>query len=376
MIYKDYHGEQISRLGMGNMRLPTIGQGREAPIDYKKAAEIIDYAMKNGITYYDTAYVYNGSEVFLGTVLPNYDRSSFKLATKYNAMSSPDYAAVFEEQLERLHTDYIDFYLLHAVMNEESCDNYLNSGAVDYFLEQKEKGRIKNLGFSSHASVDVLDKMASHHQWDFAQIQLNYLDWDMQDAKGQYEILTEKGIPVVVMEPVRGGRLAALSPKAEALLKNAHPDWSIASWAFRWLLRLDNVQVILSGMSTMEQIIDNVATFSDLCPLSDEDAALLDEACKLFRGEISVPCTACRYCTDDCPMGIEIPSVMEAYNKYKLDGPMGIMGAGQLKPGPTDCVGCGACQRHCPQGIQIPDVMAELAQAIKEMPPMPPRKKP
>ena len=375
MIYKDYHGEAISRLGMGNMRLPTTGPDRNAPIDYEKAAEIIDYAMKNGITYYDTAYVYNGSEVFLGTVLPNYDRASFKLATKYNSMSSPDYAAIFEEQLERLHTDYIDFYLLHAVMNEDSLKSYLDSGAVDYFLEQKAKGRIKNLGFSSHAPVDVLEKMASHHQWDFAQIQLNYLDWDMQDAKGQYELLTAKGIPVVVMEPVRGGRLASLSPKAEALLKEAHPDWSIASWAFRWLLRLDNVQVILSGMSTMDQIIDNVATFNALCPLSDADAALLDQACQLFRGEISVPCTGCRYCTDECPMEINIPTVMEGYNKYKLDGPMGMHSLTSLTPGPKDCIGCGACQRHCPQGIQIPDVMSELAEAIKKMPPMPPRPK-
>lgn len=375
MIFKDYHGEPISVLGMGNMRLPTIGTGREAPIDYEKAGEIIDYAMKNGITYFDTAYVYNGSEVFLGSVLPNYDRSSFKLATKYNAMSSPDYAAIFEEQLERLHTDYIDFYLLHAVMNEDSLKNYIDSGAVDYFLEQKAKGRIRNLGFSSHAPMEILEKMATHHQWDFAQIQLNYLDWTMQDAKGQYELLTKLNIPVVVMEPVRGGRLASLSPKANEMLKTAHPDWSIASWAFRWLLRLDNVQVILSGMSTMDQIIDNVATFSSMCPLSDEDAALLDEACQLFRGEISVPCTACRYCTDDCPMEIDIPAVMELYNKYKLDGPFALNRLNAFEKGPKDCIGCGSCQPHCPQSIQIPDVMAELSAAIDKMPPPPGKKK-
>ena len=371
MYSKDYHGELISMLGMGNMRLPTIGEGRTAPIDYKKSAEIIDYAMKNGITYYDTAYVYNGSEVFLGTVLPNYDRASFKLATKYNAMASSDYKAVFEEQLERLHTDYIDFYLIHAVMNEASADNYIKSGAVDYFMEQKRLGRIKNLGFSSHASVEVLDKMSSYCDWDFAQIQLNYLDWTMQDAKGQYEVLTRKGIPVIVMEPVRGGRLAALSPKAEALLKDAHPDWSIASWAFRWLMRLDNVQVILSGMSTMDQIIDNVKTFETISPLSDEDAKLLDQACEMFRSEISVPCTGCRYCTDECPMEINIPVVMEGYNKYKLDGSSGARAVQGMSPGPKDCVGCGACKKHCPQNISIPDIMAELAEALDRLPPPP-----
>ena len=372
MQYKDYKGEPISRLGMGNMRLPTIGQGRDAAIDYEKAAQIIDYAMKNGITYYDTAYVYNGSEKFLGTVLPNYDRSSFKLATKYNYMANADYKAEFEESLERLNTDYVDFYLMHAVMNQESLDNYLGNGCIEYFLEQKEKGRIKNLGFSSHAPLDILEKMASHHQWDFAQIQLNYLDWTLQDARGQYELLTSKGIPVVVMEPVRGGRLASLSPKAEALLKEAHPDWSIASWAFRWLMRLDNVQVILSGMSAMDQIVDNVATFGEYAPLSDEDVKLLETACDMFRGEITVPCTACRYCTEDCPMEIEIPKVMSIYNQYKLDGsPMSLGQLGQLSSGPKDCLSCGACQRHCPQGIQIPDVMSELAEAMQKMPPRP-----
>ena len=372
MQYKDYHGEPISRLGMGNMRLPTIGEGRDAPIDYEKAGEIIDYAMKNGITYYDTAYVYNGSEAFLGTVFPKYERSSFKIATKYNYMASPDYKAVFEEQLARLNTDYIDFYLMHAVMNEESLDGYLGNGCIEYFLEQKKLGRIRNLGFSSHAPLDVLEKMASHHAWDFAQIQLNYLDWTMQDAKGQYELLTAKGIPVVVMEPVRGGRLASLSEKADAVLKAAHPDWSIASWAFRWLMRLDNVQVILSGMSTMDQIVDNVSTFDDGAPLSDEDAALLEKACEMFRGEITVPCTACRYCCDECPAGLEIPKIMNIFNAYKLDGsPMALRGLGELSPNPKDCLSCGACMRHCPQGIQIPDVMSELAEAMSKMPPRP-----
>lgn len=370
MLVKDYHGEPISRLGMGNMRLPTVGTGFGAPIDYEKAGEIIDYAMKHGITYFDTAYIYAGSEAFLGTVFPKYDRSKFKIATKYMASANPDYKAVFEEQLKRLNTDYIDFYLLHGIMTEETVKSYLETGAVEYFMEQKEKGRIKNLGFSSHAPLPLLEKMADHHKWDFAQIQLNYLDWIMQDAKGQYEALTKRGIPVVVMEPVRGGRLASLTPEIDAMLKAAHPDWSIASWAFRWLCRLDNVQVILSGMSTMEQIEDNVATFDNMEPLSDADAALLEQAADQFRNSISVPCTGCRYCCDDCPMQIDIPKVMAAYNRVKLDGMMGMMALGQLNPGPAACVGCGSCQSHCPQGIQVPKIMTELADMMK------PRKRP
>ena len=373
MQYKPFKNDSLSCLGMGNMRLPTQGEGRNAPIDYEKSQEILDYAMAHGINYYDTAHVYNNgqSEATLGKALKRYPRQSFRLATKYNAMAGPDFAGIFEQQLERLQTDYVDFYLMHAVMNQESIHNYLESGAVEYFLEQKEKGRIRNLGFSSHAPVEVLDKFASHHQWDFAQIQLNYLDWTLQDAKGQYECLTSKGIPVVVMEPVRGGRLASLSPAADAMLKAAHPDWSIAAWAFRWLMRLDNVQVILSGMSNMEQIIDNVNTFDNYAPLSDEDAKLLMTACDLFRGEITVPCTACHYCTDDCPMEIDIPAVMSAYNAYKLNpGPMGLRRVMEMETGPKDCIGCGACARHCPQGIQIPDIMAELAAELAKMPPM------
>ena len=380
MICKDYKGEPISRLGMGCMRLPTVGQGRGAPIDFDKASEIIDYAMKNGITYFDTAYVYGGSEDFLGKVLPKYDRSKFKLATKYMSGANPDYKAVFEEQLKRLNTDYIDFYLMHGIMNEDAIQSYVGRGCLDYFLEQKAKGRIKNLGFSSHAPVPVLEKMIAAHNWDFAQIQLNYLDWTMQDAKGQYEALTKAGIPVVVMEPVRGGRLASLSETADAFLKKAKPDWSVASWALRWLLRLDNVQVILSGMSTMEQIIDNVGTFTSGGPLSDQEAATLEKACDMFRGEINVPCTGCRYCCDDCPMYIEIPKVMEVYNKVKLDGPRNVFALKGMDPGPKDCVGCGHCASHCPQGIQIPRIMAEMAELLDKtpagppMPPPPPKK--
>jgi len=374
MIYKDYKGEPISRLGMGAMRLPTKGDvGRGGPIDYERSADIIDYALKHGINYIDTAYVYGGSEEFLGSVIPKYDRSSFKIASKYMSGANPDYKAVFEEQLRRLHTDYIDFYLMHGIMNEQGVSDYIGRGCLEYFIEQKKAGRIKQLGFSSHAPIPVLKKMIeSYDGWDFAQIQLNYLDWTMQDSKGQYEVLTEAGIPVIVMEPVRGGRLASLSPAADALLKEAHPDWSIASWAFRWLLRLDNVQVILSGMSTMEQMVDNVATFDNGGPLSDEDAAILEKACDLFRNEINVPCTACRYCCDDCPMNIEIPEVLKVYNRMKLDGPMSIFGLFAINPGPKDCVGCGACAGHCPQHIDVPQIMAELADQLNKMPPPPP----
>ncbi len=370
MKYKEFipkHGEKLtlSRLGMGNMRLPTIGEGRDAPIDEKAATEIIDYAFASGINYYDTAYVYHGgeSEKFLGRALiDRYPREKFYIATKYNRrMSGADFAGAFEEQLRRLHTDYIDFYLLHAV-NDDNADDYLQSGCIEYFEEQRKKGRIRYLGFSSHSSPEVLQKVASFYDWDFAQIQLNYLDWTLTRAKEQYEILTSHNIPVMVMEPIRGGRLASLNEKANAFLKEANPDWSVPSWALRWVQRLPNVQVVLSGMSSLSQIKDNVKTFSDPEEMTDAQAETLMKACEMFRNDIAIPCTACRYCVDGCPQQIDIPAALAVYNAYKLDGNRALK---DLKePLPTACIACGQCVSNCPQSIDIPTYLAELGKLL------------
>ena len=371
MIYKPFKDRELSRLGMGNMRLPVHAEQEGRPIDYNKAQEIIDYAMANGINYFDTAYVYhNGeSEKFLGEAMKKYPRESFSLATKFFIHANPDYKAVFEEQLSRLQTDYIDFYLIHALGND-TCDTYLNSGCIEYFLEKKAEGKIKYLGFSSHADPEYLEKFASHHDWDFCQLQINYFDWNYSSTKEEYEIVTSRGIPVVVMEPVRGGRLASLTPEAEAILKEAHPDWSIASWAFRWLQRLDNVQVVLSGMSTLDQIVNNVDTYAADNALSDEDEAVLFKALELFRKQLVVPCTACRYCTDNCPAQINIPEILKIYNDFKVDGPWALGGLEKVDSTgkPTDCVGCGLCATHCPQNIDIPGIMAELTEIINKRP--------
>jgi predicted aldo/keto reductase-like oxidoreductase len=374
MIYKPFKDESLSRLGMGNMRLPTTGE--HGPIDREKAQEIVDYAISHGINYFDTAYIYHGgeSESFTGDALAKYPRSSYNLATKFNVMSGTDYKMYFEKQLEKLKTDYIDFYLIHGIF-DNNIDQYINIGAVDYFAEQKKAGRIRNFGFSSHASVQALERFVKLRDWDFAQIQMNYLDWTLQNSKAQYELLTKYNIPVIVMEPVRGGRLASLSPEADAVLKEAQPNWSIASWAFRWLLRLPNVQVILSGMTTIDQIKDNVATFEKYEPLTDEQADVLMRACDMFRGQVNVPCTACRYCCDDCPQGLDIPKLMELYNHYKLSGPGGLWMMGSLDKKPSECIACGACATHCPQGIAIPDVIAELAGAAAHRPGPSPSKK-
>lgn len=362
MIMKPYKNISLSRLGMGNMRLPLRSDLKGSPIDRDKAGEIINLAMADGINYYDTAYVYNSgdSEKFLGEAMSKYDRESFCLATKFNIGANPDYKAVFEEQLKRLNTEYFDFYLLHAVM-DHNAKSYEECGCIEYFKELKSKGKIRYLGFSHHGSPENLKRFSSLYDWDFIQLQLNYYDWKYGNAKAEYEICAEKNIPVIVMEPVRGGRLANLTPEANTLLKEAHPDWSIPSWAMRWVKSLPQVQVVLSGMSNTEQLRDNLNTFSDAEPFTDKDNEILMKACDMFRNQMQVPCTACRYCCDECPAEIDIPSVLMAYNNYRLSGDWVLADLKNSdKKGPKDCVGCKKCTGHCPQSINVPEIMKEL----------------
>ncbi len=366
MNYKPFRNIKLSTLGMGAMRLPMKDQDH---IDYEKAHEILDLAYASGINYYDTAYVYQGgdSERCLGQWMQKYPRDSFYVATKFNINASTDYEAVFEEQLQRLQTDRIDFYLIHCIQ-ASNIDKYLNSGAVEYFQKQKELGRITYLGFSSHADPDTLTRMVEYTNWDFVQIQLNYFDWQFSTTAQEYAVLESHNIPVMVMEPVRGGRLATLTPVVEQMLRAAHPDWSVASWALRFVQNLPQVQVILSGMSTLDQLKDNLDTFSGEMGLNDRDNALILEAGRQFRSQVQVPCTECRYCTPECPMGINIPAFLKIYNDYKVNGPWAL---NRLKDvdsqgKPTDCVACGACMGHCPQNIRIPDILADLAKHMED----------
>lgn len=374
MNTKPFHNLHLSTLGMGNMRLPQKGEASNAPIDWEASAEIIDYALEHGVNYFDTAWVYNNgeSERCLGAALKRHaaDRDKFYIADKFNIDATADYEMVFEEQLRRLQTDYIDFYLIHCLM-DSNIDKYIESGAIEYFLEQKRKGRIRYLGFSSHSSVETLRRFADLQEWDFAQLQINYYDWRYSETAKEYRILEERNIPCMVMEPVRGGKLATLPDKAEQMLKSAHPDWSMAAWAMRFVQSLPNVMVVLSGMSNMEQIEDNVKTFSSADPgLSGEDRKLLDKACELFREYIHVPCTACRYCTAECPQQINIPEYISVYNKFKANGTWGIKSDLEsivTEGKPVDCIQCGACMGHCPQSIQIPDLMSKVVEMEKSL---------
>lgn len=371
MQYKNYKdGIRLSRLGMGAMRLPVVGED-QGNIDYEKAKELIDYAYKQGVNYYDTAYIYHNqkSEEFLGKALKEYPRESFYVADKFNFQAQPDYEKQLKEQLDRLQMEYIDFYLLHGIQDPWTED-LLNSGAVSYFDQMKKEGKIHYLGFSFHGSPDNLRRLVKLYKWDFVQIQLNYYDWYYGEAKVLYDILEEAGIPIMVMEPVRGGRLAALTEEAEKVLKDAQPDATISSWALRWVMTRPQVQVVLSGMSNMEQIKDNVHTFSEKEELTKEEEALVKKAAEIFRPSVAVPCTGCRYCCPDCPQGLDIPRLLSIYNDVKILGENWRAGfANALPEGkrPEDCIGCGSCTSHCPQSIDVPSVMQEFAEIRKSL---------
>ena len=374
MFYHDFQGKKLSALGFGTMRLPIKADGS---IDEMQVREMTAYAIEHGVNYFDTAYPYhNGeSERVIGRVLNAYSRESWYLATKYpghQISSSYDPAATFEEQLQKCGVEYFDFYLLHNVY-ENSIDTYLDPkwGIIDYFKEQKSLGRIKHLGFSSHGRVENLRAFldACGEDMDFCQIQLNYLDWTLQDAKAKYELLTERGIPVWVMEPVRGGKLAKLNEDAEAKLRDASPGSSSASWAFRFLQGLPNVKMVLSGMSSMEQMQENVATFEKHIPLSAEETVLLLEIAEGMKD--SIPCTACRYCCDGCPMGLDIPMLLSVYNDIRfapnLTAAMGLEALAEEKK-PSACIACGKCAQTCPQGIDIPGAMKDFAEKLSKLP--------
>lgn len=374
MIYRDFQGEKLSLLGFGTMRLPQ----KDGAIDQAQVEAMTDYAIANGVNYFDTAYPYHGgkSEPSIGKALSKYPRDSYYLADKYpghQTADSYDPAEIFEAQLKKCGVEYFDFYLLHNVC-ENSLGTYLDErwNIIPYFIEQKRLGRIKHLGFSSHGRPDnlarFLDLWGEHME--FCQIQLNWMDWTLQQAKEKYDLLTARSIPVWVMEPVRGGRLANLTDEQAAALKAARPDESIPTWSFRFLQNLPNVGMVLSGMSDLAQMQDNVKIFAAENPLSDEETGMLLTMAEQMKN--SLPCTACRYCCDGCPMGLDIPTFIAAYNDLrfaKAGFTVGMMIDSlpeELKP--SACLGCGACAAACPQSIDIPQAIADLNDLLSQMP--------
>lgn len=415
MLTNDFLGDTIARLGFGAMRLPIIDNDA-SNIDQATVDAMVDAAITAGVNYFDTTYPYHGgmSEIVLGKSLARYPRDQFYLATKYpghQIADTYDPAPIFEEQLAKCDVDYFDFYLLHNVY-EASIDVYLDErwGIADYFIEQKKNGRIHHLGFSCHGRPETLKRFieygtrkyaeleqhdpktaalfANKNIMEFCQIQLNYLDWTLQDAAEKTKLLEDVGMPIVVMEPLRGGKLAALSDTQMQQLQeelSVQPQSDVADtlskgvvdatncaaveWAFRWLLGIESVKTILSGMSDLAQVEENCRIFQTASPLTKpEEDVLLTIAESLKSG---VPCTACRYCVDACPQVIDIPMMLNAYNDLQFDTSFTVsmqMDAVPEGQRAQDCIQCERCVQMCPQGIDIPVVLERLAETLDKMP--------
>ena len=402
MLTNDFLGDNIARLGFGAMRLPIV-DGDASNVDQATLDAMVDTAIKAGVNYFDTAYPYHGgmSEIALGRLLARYPRDSYFFATKYpghQIADTYDPAAIFEEQLTKCGTEYFDFYLLHNIY-EASIEVYLDEqwGIADYFVEQKKNGRIRHLGFSCHGRPETLKRFldygarkyaeleqrdpetaalfAGNNIMEFCQIQLNYLDWTLQDAAAKTALLESMNIPIVVMEPLRGGKLAHLNDAQmqqlnASVLGGANPPArSAVEWSFRWLLGIPNVKTILSGMSDLAQVEENCRIFQESVPLSEVEEGVLMDVAESLKGGVS--CTACLYCVDSCPQEIDIPMMMNAYNDLQFDTSFTVsmqMDAVPEGQRAQDCIQCESCVQMCPQGIDIPTVLEDLAATLDKMP--------
>ena len=378
MIYRDFKGEKLSLFAMGTMRLPVI-DGDDARIDEDAARAMFDYALEHGVNYFDTAWGYHGgtSELVTGRALARYPRESFNIASKfpgYDLSNMGKVEEIFAKQLEKCQVEYFDFYLVHNVC-ESNIDAYLDDeryGTVSYLKKMRDEGRIRHLGFSCHGQMDVLERFLEAYGADmeFCQLQLNYLDWTFQDAKGKMEIAGRYDLPIWVMEPLRGGQLARLTAEQFAPLKAMRPDETQVGWALRFLQSLPEVTTVLSGSSSLEQMAENIELFEEERPLSAEETeALLGVADDMVRSNV-LPCTACRYCTSHCPVGLDIPMLLALYNEHKLTNggfiaPM-MLGTLPEDERPAACIGCGTCSSVCPQQIDIPTALADFAAMLEK----------
>ncbi len=377
MIYRDFQDIRLSALGFGAMRLPVL-DGDDGRIDEEAALRMVDTAMKNGINYYDTAWGYHdeNSELVLGKALARYPRESFYVATKFPGYDPSNWGKaeeIFERQLEKLGVSYFDFYLFHNVC-EMNIDAYLDDekyGIFSYLMEQKKNGRIRHLGFSCHGDLPVLTRFLDAYgdHMEFCQLQLNYLDWTFQNGREKVEILNKRNIPVWVMEPLRGGKLAKLAPEYEARLKALRPDEEIPAWAFRFLTSIPSVTMILSGMSNEEQLEKNLATFSEDKKLSEAEMKELMDVADRMLSVGTVPCTACHYCVSHCPQGLDIPNLISLYNEHVYTGggfiaPMALAALPEEKQ-PQSCLGCRSCEVVCPQQIKISEVLADFSEKLR-----------
>lgn len=377
MQYHQFRELSLSALGLGCMRLPVV-DGNNGVIDQAKLDEMVDFAMANGINYYDTAWVYHDgtSEEAIGKSLARYPRKKWHIASKLPGFDIPNIEKkdeIFETQLKRCGVEYFDFYLFHNIC-EADIDFYLDPkyGVLDYFFEQKRLGRIKHLGFSSHGAPETMKRFldACKGEMEFCQIELNWLDWELQNAKAKVALLQEYKVPIWIMEPLRGGKLANLTDGYAEKLKALHPEWKIPEWSFRYLQGIEGVTVTLSGMSNMQQLQENIATFAEVAPLTEAETAVLYEIAADMMAKKTLPCTGCRYCTPHCPQSLNIPWLIELYNErlYSGDNFITEMAVDSLPEDkrPSACIGCRGCEAVCPQGIKISEMMQDFTEKLKK----------
>ena len=360
--------EKISKLGFGCMRLPR----KAGAFDMEQICKMVDAFIESGGSYFDTAYVYDGSEAAMGeSLVKRYPRDKFQIATKLNLriiQSAEEMAKQFKTSCERLRTDHIDFYLLHGI-NASAEEKAEKLGAWDYLKELKAKGLIGHMGFSFHGKPSELEEILSAHpEAEFVQLQINYFDWDNPkvESRRMYEIARKFDTPIIIMEPVKGGMLASEGSPTAGLLREAAPGVSMASWGFRFVSQLPGVFVTLSGMSALSQVADNVAIFKDMRLLSDDEKAILDKAVGIINSVPRIDCTGCGYCLEGCPSNIKIPNLLEIYNSYltyntttNLDFQYKMWAAQGGKAG--DCTNCKACEEACPQKLEIPDSLSKIS---------------
>ena len=377
MYYRSMCGCEVSALGFGAMRLPVI-DGQEGQPDEQAVFEMVDYAIEKGVNYFDTAWGYHDgkSEIIMGKALARHPRDSFYVATKFPGYDNGNFGKheeLFAKQLEKMGVDYVDFYLMHNVC-ESNIENYLADdrfGTISYFLGQKEAGKITHLGFSCHGNVETLGRFLEAYgdKMEFCQLQLNYMDWDFQDARRKVAMLAERNIPVIVMEPLRGGGLISFTEDEQAKLESLRPGASAVDWAFRFVQGVEEVAVVLSGMSNFDQLKENIDIFADAQPLTVEQQEALFEIARAKIAKTALPCTKCRYCTTHCPMELDIPWLIELFNEHQsregfaFIAPMAISALDDDKK-PSACIGCGACESVCPQNLPIPDTFAKFSEQL------------
>ena len=368
---RKFRNLEIPLLGFGCMRLPMT---KNDEIDMQELDKMVDYCMDHGANYFDTAYMYvNGeSENAMGKTLKRYKREDYILADKspiYKMKTQDDVRKIFEEQLKKCQTDYFDFYMCHNI-NKNTVDTYRNVNMYDELLKLKNEGKIKYLGFSFHGTPDILREIVKEHKWDFCQLQINYLDWDVVKAHEQYEIVQAENIPVTVMEPLRGGGLVNLSDKAFAKLKEHYPNTTPAEFGLRWAASRQNVVTVLSGMSNLAQVKENIATFMNYKDMTPEEENVADEIAKIIQSQGEINCTACKYCTEVCPRGINIPAIFSLYNQYKVTKNKMLFKIYYETLSEAEqahnCISCGLCNRNCPQNLEIPKLLAKVDEEYKK----------